>query len=157
MADDDYKYREFRRQVLGEFVPHAESPYRYYVGSHRDHRVDAIRYMRGQFRERVIRPAQARDRFTLVSPALAGELEPTAVVMFDRDLAVTIANPVFITRWGHLYVASLASHHVCWCWNGDEWDDLSGGRWTERHERQWVDCLDRARAMLPVKDPDRWR
>src|SRR5678815_6077752 len=100
--------REFRREVLGEFVP-PESLLREsrIYRSIYSRRVDAIRYMREQFRDRIIRPAQVRDRFMLISPALAGELEPDAMVAFDRDLEPVIANPVFITRWGHLYIARL--------------------------------------------------
>lgn len=139
---------DFRREVLGELVVDHRAPY----GSASPLLHHYLRASVNITDAMTFTPSAPPNHFLLISPALASELEPTAVVLFDRDLAHRITNPVFITRWGHLYVASLDSHHVCWCWDvdrlpGDErWDDLSGGIWAEQYEPSWMNCLDRARA-----------
>lgn len=148
-----------RRFLAGDRV-HAECrpvflpPITGHVLSHVDHRFDSMRYMRNALRaltndfpkEAKITWIKMGGRFMFVSPALASELEPDAAVAFDRDLADVIADPVFVTRWGNLYIASLADRYVCWCWNGEQWDDISGGFWTGGREKEWTDCLTRARA-----------
>lgn len=146
---------EFRREFLGEWVPMHVPHY-----THNIHIADSANYARSSglpWRNRVgwfadtpqPPPDKSSDRFMLISPALAGELDPTAVVMFDRDLEGLVAEPIFVARWGHLYVASLRDVDDCWCWNGEKWDNLAGGVWVQPYRRQWRECIERARELGP--------
>lgn len=129
----DERNREYRREYLGEW----------YTGGPDEARGSPW----GSPVYGPIAPTRPSG-FKLLTPAAAGEMSADAVVYFDRDLAHRIHQPVFITRWGHLYVGVLDLYHVCWYWNGEKWDDISNGTWTEPYAREWVECINQARDRL---------
>lgn len=76
--------------------------------------------------------------FLHVSFAEMGLRWPDASVLYDRDVASRVADPIVLERWDNLYVASVSDPSTCWCWMpGGPWEDLGGGRWLEPHARAW--------------------
>lgn len=179
---------EFRREVLGEWLDREIPVYRHEIliddqpVDTRDHRADSIRYavksrhagepqIRGPYaprdfepwkpsrRLRGKRPKKVPGTFIVINPLVAGELFPDAIVPYEADLDARLANPVFISRWGHLYVTPLESDGIrdrdeqVWCWNGEKWDDISGGYWAAPYSAQWRECkksaIDAYRARQP--------
>lgn len=72
-----------------------------------------------------------------------GDGWPLATVLYDRDVASKVANPVILARWGHLYVGARDDLDICWCWDeiGQKWDDMGGGSWAAPHGAEWLEAV----------------